>query len=172
MTSVSTMRIRSRLHGLAVSILIAGASASCAVDEAPDLEADVETGTAGTMSDASLERDLPTEEERDASPFRNFPLPPDPNAAGDVERHPVRIANRESETFVVRASAGAAPVVLDTLEPGESYRVDLEAPAGTLRIEWRSLDGRIYGDARVQPVSSLLADSVSIVRIEADDRSS
>jgi hypothetical protein len=58
-------------------------------------------------------------------------------------------------------------VVLDTLEPGESYRVDLDAPRGTLRIEWRSQDGRVHGDAPVVRGSNPLADSLSIVRIES-----
>jgi hypothetical protein len=159
--------VRSRSTGLLLPILIAAVSASCARDEAADLETGSEAADTTTYA-SSADGGTASEADRDASPFRNFPLPPDPAAGGDVERHPVRIVNAGSVTTIVRASAGAAPVVLDTLEPGGAHRVDLEAPAGLLRIEWRSLDGRVSGHARVIPASTLLADSIWVVRIEAD----
>jgi hypothetical protein len=159
---------RSWLPGVLVAILVAGASASCASEPAPDLdsERDIEASSAtdsGPDPAAAVETEI--------RPFRNFSLPPDGTSGGAIERHPVRIVNLASDPFVVRASAGAAPVVLDTLEPGEAYRVDLDAPAGLLRIEWRSLDGRFHGQEPVAPASKSLADSVSIVRIAAETRS-
>jgi hypothetical protein len=154
------------LSGVLVAILVAGASASCASEPVPDLdpERDSEASTA-------IDSGPDPAEETEVRPFRNFSLPPDGTSGGAIERHPVRILNLASAPFVVRASAGAAPVVLDTLEPGEAYRVDLDAPAGLLRIEWRSLDGRFRGNEPVAPGSKSLADSVSIVRIEAETRS-
>lgn len=155
------------LVSVAISLLLAGSIASCTVEEASDLETGAEPGTAELVPESGSDGGVPIAEEPDDSPFRNFPLPPDPAAGGEVERHHVRIENPGSRTYIVRASAGAAPVVLDTLEPGESYRVDLDAPRGTLRIEWRSQDGRVHGGAPVVLGSNPLADSLSIVRIES-----
>ncbi|MCL7975524.1 MAG: hypothetical protein M8835_13325 [marine benthic group bacterium] len=171
MNSNPAPRTGSWLAGLASSLLLVVAITSCAVEEASDFETGSRAGTVESESGSSPDRIVPNAEEPDTSPFRNFPLPPDPAVGSEVERHPVRITNPGSAIFIVRASAGAAPVVLDTLEPGESYRVDLDAPPGTLRIEWRSLDGRVYGDAPVESGVNLLADSVSIVRIEANSGS-
>jgi hypothetical protein len=156
------------LSGVLVAILVAGASASCASEPVPDLDPERDS-EASTAIDSGP--DPAAAEETEVRPFRNFSLPPDGTSGGAIERHPVRILNLASAPFVVRASAGAAPVVLDTLEPGEAYRVDLDAPAGLLRIEWRSLDGRFHGNEPVAPGSKSLADSVSIVRIEAETRS-
>jgi hypothetical protein len=162
----SEARAGSWLPGVLVAILVAGASASCASEPVPDLdpERDIEVSSAADSGPAAAA-------ETEIRPFRNFSLPPDGSTGGAIERHPVRIVNLAPAPFVVRASAGAAPVVLDTLEPGEAYRVDLDAPAGLLRIEWRSIDGRFHGHEPVAPAPKSLADSVSIVRIEAENRS-
>ncbi|MEJ2482605.1 MAG: hypothetical protein P8049_05675 [Gemmatimonadota bacterium] len=156
------------------SVLVAVAIASCGPERTPDARPDEEAaGSTGNAAAPSPNpgSEVPSAMEPEASPFRNFPLPPDPASGGEVRRHPVRIENPGPGRFLVTASAGAAPVVLDTLDAGESYRVDLKAPAGALRIRWRSLEGRSSGEVRVQPLSDLQADSVTVVRLEPVTRS-
>jgi hypothetical protein len=78
------------------------------------------------------------------SPFANFELPEDDEAAQPIIRYRLLIQNRMTQLIVVTATAGALPVMLDSIVSGASIRVDLEAPA------------------------SGQADSVQIVRIEAE----
>ena len=98
-------------------------------------------------------------------PFRNFQLPPDPGQTAEVVLHPVRIENAGTDTVTVWASAGAEPVFLERVAPAASFRVDLMAPRGALRIDWRSVDDRPRGSLPVPPPADAAGDSVGIVRI-------
>ena len=98
-------------------------------------------------------------------PFRNFELPPDPGQTAEVVLHPVRIDNVGTDTVTVWASAGAEPVFLERLSPAGSFRVNLMAPRGALRIDWRSVDDRPRGSISVVPPAAAAGDSVGIVRI-------
>ena len=95
-------------------------------------------------------------------PFDNFNLPDDGEAARPIVRYPLRIENGTNHSIVVAATAGASPVVLDSLDPGDSFRIDLEAPADRLELTWRATDGSASG---AWPIRGL-ADSVLVVRIE------
>lgn len=95
-------------------------------------------------------------------PFENFNLPDDGEADRPVVRHELRIENRLTHVIVVAATAGAAPVVLDSLDPGEVVRLDVEAPADRLVLQWQTTDGSASGTRLVEA----LADSVQVVRIE------
>jgi len=98
-------------------------------------------------------------------PFRNFQLPPDPGQTAEVVLHPVRIENGSTDTVTVWASAGAEPVFLERVAPASSFRVDLMAPRGALRIDWRSVDDRPRGSIPVPPPADAAGDSVGVVRI-------
>lgn len=102
---------------------------------------------------------------RTERPFRNFQLPPDPGQIAEVIAHPVRIDNGSTDTVTVWASAGAEPVLVERLPPAGSFRVNLVAPRGALRIDWRSLDDQRSGSVSVEPPAAATADSVRIVRI-------
>jgi hypothetical protein len=52
--------------------------------------------------------------------------------------------------------------VLDSLDPDDDIRVDLEAPADGLLLNWNAIDGNASG---VRPIR-VFADSVQVVRIE------
>ena len=95
-------------------------------------------------------------------PFENFNLPDDGEADRPVVRHELRIENRLKHVIVVAATAGAAPVVLESLDPGEFVRLDVEAPADRLVLQWQTTDGSASGTRLVEA----LADSVQVVRIE------
>lgn len=96
-------------------------------------------------------------------PFDNFNLPDDGEIELPIVRYPLRIENGTTQILVVTATAGAHPVVLDTLEPGDYVRIDLEAPDDRLELSWESTDGSASG---TWPIRGL-ADSVRVVRIEA-----
>jgi hypothetical protein len=98
------------------------------------------------------------------NPFENFDLPDDGEADRPIVRHELRIENGLTVRLVVAATAGAAPVVLDSLDPGESVRLDLEAPADMLQLQWHTIDGNISG---FRPIVEL-ADSIQVVRIDAE----
>ncbi len=100
-------------------------------------------------------------------PFANFNLLDGGEAGLPIVRHSLRIENGLMNQIIVAATAGAAPVVLDSLDPGDSVRLDLEAPADRLELQWRTIDGIISG---FRPIE-LLADSVQVVRIEAESAS-
>jgi hypothetical protein len=100
-------------------------------------------------------------------PFANFDLPDGGEAGLPVVRHALRIENGLTNQIIVAATAGAAPVVLDSLDPGDSVRLDLEAPAHSLELQWRTIDGIISGSRPIE----LLADSIQVVRIEAESAS-
>ena len=95
-------------------------------------------------------------------PFENFDLPDDGESVLPIVRYRLRIENGTARRIVVAATAGAAPVVLDSLDPGDDIRVDLEAPADGLALNWDTIDGSTSG---VRPIR-VLADSVQVVRIE------
>jgi hypothetical protein len=94
-------------------------------------------------------------------PFENFDLPDDDESSLPIVRHRLRIENGTGRRIVVAATAGAAPVVLDSLDPGDDIRVDLEAPADGLALNWNAIDGNSSG---VRPIR-VRADSVQVVRI-------
>jgi hypothetical protein len=98
-------------------------------------------------------------------PFRNFELPPDPGQTAEVVLHPVRIDNGSNDTVTVWASAGAEPVFLERVPPAGSFRVNLIAPEGALRIDWRSVDDRPRGSTPVEPPTDEGGDSVRILRL-------
>jgi hypothetical protein len=100
-------------------------------------------------------------------PFANFDLPDGGEAELPIVRHALRIENGLTNQIIVAATAGAAPVVLDSLDPGDSVRLDLEAPADRLELQWRTIDGIISGSRPIE----LLADSIQVVRIEAESAS-
>lgn len=98
-------------------------------------------------------------------PFRNFQLPPDPGQSAEVLAHPLRIDNGSADTVMVWASAGAEPVLVQRIPPAGRFRVDLVAPRGALRIDWRSVNDRRGGSVSVEPPAAAAADSVRIVWI-------
>jgi len=100
-------------------------------------------------------------------PFASFDLPDDGEAGLPIVRHALRIENGLMKQIIVAATAGAAPVVLDSLDPGDSVRLDLEAPADRLELQWRTIDGNISGSRPIE----VLADSIQVVRIEAESSS-
>ena len=162
------------VNSLSVSLLAIlvglGCAACRAEPETGDEVAWEQAAPSGVPSD-SLQTAVPGRPDsanggtRADRPFRNFQLAPDPGQGTEVIVHPVRIENRSSETVTVGASAGAAPVLLDTLAPAESFRVNLAAPQGALRIEWRSLDDRWSGSIAVEPPAGTPDDSIAIVPI-------
>jgi hypothetical protein len=164
-----------RFAGALAALLLGLGSMGCSAEPVPGGANGSAEAQKALMEDVppgeSVPGDAMDDPGRDDRPFRNFALPPDAAQGAGAARHPVLIDNQGSATVVVRASAGAAPVVLDTLAPTEKYRVDLEAPNGTVTIQWRSLDGSSSGSAAVSPVGVTQADSVRIVRIEAEVRS-
>ncbi len=95
-------------------------------------------------------------------PFENFDLPDDGESVSPIVRYRMRIENGTARRIVVAATAGAAPVVLDSLDPDADFRVDLEAPADGLVLNWNTIDGNTSG---VRPIR-VLTDSVQVVRIE------
>jgi hypothetical protein len=98
----------------------------------------------------------------DEYPFENFNLPYDSEADSPIVRYPLRIENGIARLIVVAATAGGSPVVLDSIEPAASIRVDLEAPDGQLVLNWNTTDGSTSGAIPIM----VLADSVQTVRIE------
>lgn len=95
-------------------------------------------------------------------PFENFDLPDNGESGLPIVRYRLRIENGTTRRIVVMATAGAAPVVLDSLDPDDDIRVDLEAPADGLVLNWNTIDGDASG---LRPIR-VLADSVQVVRIE------
>ena len=57
----------------------------------------------------------------------------------------VWLVNRRSSPVIVEATAGADPVAVDSLEPLDSARVNLEVRADSVRLTTRSADGRELG---------------------------
>jgi hypothetical protein len=158
--------------GAAMIGLIAGlGGVACAADvETDDGAADPVAGSGQaerSAADSSAVYDG-GEPDPGRAPFRNFALPPDPAQGAARSRHAVHIENSGPVTVVVRASAGAAPVVLDTLSSGDAYRVDLDAPEGALRIEWISLDGTVRGSTAVPSSSGTTTDTVMVVHVGAE----
>lgn len=96
-------------------------------------------------------------------PFENFDLLDESEAGLPVVRYSLRIENGTTQIMVVAATAGASPVILDSIDPGDHLRIDLDAPAGRLELTWKSTDGSASG---IRPIH-MLADSVQVVRIEA-----
>jgi hypothetical protein len=95
-------------------------------------------------------------------PFENFNIPADGETDRPLVRHELRIENGLAYVIVVAATAGAAPVVLDSLDPGEFVRLDVEAPADRLELQWHTIDGSASGTRLVEA----MADSVQVVRFE------
>ena len=95
-------------------------------------------------------------------PFENFDIPADGEPDRPLVRHELRIENGLAHMIVVSATAGAAPVVLDSLDPGEFVRLDVEAPADRLELQWHTIDGSASGTRLVEA----MADSVQVVRFE------
>ena len=95
-------------------------------------------------------------------PFENFDLPDNGESSLPIVRYRLRIENGTGRHIVVAATAGAAPVVLDSLDPDDDLRVDLEAPADGLVLKWHAIDGNASGERPIR----VLADSVQVVRIE------
>lgn len=157
-----------------LAVLLGLASVACRAEpERRSPQSDVEgTGTvaaviASDSSQAGLPRP-PNPADGGAGierPFRNFQLPPDSGQIADIVLHPVRVDNGSTDTVTVWASAGAMPVFLERLPPAGSFRVNLMAPAGALRIDWRSADDRRRGGIPVEPPAAAAGDSVGIVRI-------
>ena len=98
------------------------------------------------------------------SPFANFELPDDDEPAQPIIRYRLLIQNRMTQPIVVTATAGALPVMLDSIDSGASIRVDLEAPVSGLDLIWMAADGRTSGKRRIR----VQADSVQIVRFDAE----
>jgi len=121
--------------------------------------ADTVQESAGQLNRGSQQPVEPAE----GYPFENFNLPEDGEAEQPIVRHELRIENRLAHVIVVAATAGAAPVILDSLDPGELVRLDVEAPADRLELQWHTIDGTSSGTRQV----GALADSVQVVRIEA-----
>jgi hypothetical protein len=95
-------------------------------------------------------------------PFENFDIPAVGEQDRPLVRHELRIENGLAHVIVVAATAGAAPVVLDSLDPGEFVRLDVEAPADRLELQWHTIDGSASGTRLVEA----MADSVQVVRFE------
>jgi hypothetical protein len=95
-------------------------------------------------------------------PFENFNIPAVGEQDWPLVRHELRIENGLAHVIVVAATAGAAPVVLDSLDPGAFVRLDVEAPADRLELQWHTIDGSASGTRLVEA----MADSVQVVRFE------
>ena len=144
--------------GIPLLALIGGlAIAACGPDRPAD---SVEERSAAAPTRGSVESPV---EPTGVYPFENFNLPDDGESGLPIVRYRLRIQNGTTRRIVVAATAGTTPVALDSLDPGDDIRVDLDAPADGLALNWNTIDGNTSG---VRPIQ-VLADSVQTVRIEA-----
>lgn len=96
------------------------------------------------------------------TPFAELGLPEFDEAPVSMIRLPLRVENRTPEAIVITATAGAATVVVDTIDPGEALRADLEAPSTGVVLGWSTIDGTGSGERSIEAD----ADSVQIVSID------
>jgi hypothetical protein len=74
----------------------------------------------------------------------------------EAQTYPLRLVNRTAQPAVVYADAGAGRVVLDTIAPLDSTRVDIEVRAAELRLQATDLAGQSLITATVAPVADSL----------------
>ncbi len=111
-----------------------------------------EQAPAGISESVALDND---------NPFAALGLPEFDEPTTSMIRFPLRVQNAAPNAIVVTATAGAASVVLDTIDSGSELRIDLKAPSEGVVVKWRAIDGTGSGDLPIAAV----ADSVQIVRI-------
>lgn len=109
----------------------------------------VETNSVGSRSNRS-------------TGLENFVLPSDPRLETTIDTIPVEIENVAGVAIVVSASAGAGAVVLDTLDPGERYRVDIVGPTAAIELVWRDVDGAGAGRS---PLAAATPGSVTPIQL-------
>ena len=94
--------------------------------------------------------------------LENFAIANDPRREAAVDTVPLVIENGAGVPIAVAARAGAAPVVIDTLAPGERHRVNLVGPAPRIELVWVEVAGSRAGTTRLPSVA---ADSVVPIRL-------
>lgn len=156
-----------------MALIAALAAGGCEPDPAGDSRADRREATSvSSLADTvgSQQRDSTPSSAAigdsvvatDENPFARFGLPGFDEPPVSMIRYPLRIENRSPAAMVVSATAGASTVVLDTIDPGEALRADLEAPSTGVVLGWSAIDGTGSGERTIEASS----DSVQVVPID------
>lgn len=97
-------------------------------------------------------------------PFAGFQLESGPGASAEPRRLALSLRNDGPVPAIVRASGGADEVLLDTVPPGASHRVDLLTRAPSVTLRSLAADGRTLrtGDIVLGP------DSIIEVRVDRE----
>jgi hypothetical protein len=97
-------------------------------------------------------------------PFTGFRLESEPGASAELRRLALSLRNDGPVPAIVRASGGADEVLLDTVPPGATRRVDLLTRAPSVTLRSLAADGRTLrtGDFALGP------DSIIEVRVDRE----
>lgn len=117
--------------------------------DADSSPADVRDPESKETTPGLLETDEAAPRSDRATGLENFDLSSDPVLGATIDTISVEIENVAPVGIAVSARAGAGPAALDTVDPGERYRVDLVGPSDAIELVWKAIDGSRGGTSRL-----------------------
>lgn len=164
--------IRMLAVGLPLAVL-----PGCRVDEDEGADAQVESASAQVEQAAAQTDSSDGSEEEDPGIAGNYGAQRVPVVLGrgglpvetlELRTYPLRLVNRMEQPALVYADAGAGRVLLDTIGPLDSVRINVEVRAREVTLQATGLTGRPLIAATIAPAP----DSVTRweVRREGSDR--